>query len=216
MDALYQSNSMLPGGPLASPGQWDVFSINGVVSPGVIPAGGIRGFKREFTWDMKIGKGTVGGTPSLTQRPLVKGSFVLQFWNDQQIKVNWPGFVALMNYNPDKSSSPTALQALTLYHPALSAIQLNLAICEYITPVIHKGQNLYEVEIGFVEYVQPSPNPVNATQTPKGAAAANQETFGPPVTAASNEVREAILQGQIAANAWSGTALDVLKVPLRQ
>ena len=184
------------GGPISTPALWDYFTVNGIVSPGIISIGGIKGFKRDLVWDVKTGKGSVGATPTLTNKPLIKGSFTIQLWTDEQIQLDWPAFISGLNYDTTKSS----VVACTLGHPALAAIEFTTAVCEYITPVTHKGGNLYEVEIGFMEYRKPPPD--NATSTPSKAntsPSSNDTPFGPPIDAANDEAKLYAVKQQRAA-----------------
>ncbi len=75
--------------PVASPivsQDSDYVTIDGIVNPGIIAPGGISGFKRETEWDVKKGKGTKGGTTTLSQLPPAKGSIKFFLWTLRPIR----------------------------------------------------------------------------------------------------------------------------------
>ena len=61
--------------PIKNSNLWVAFTLKGISSPGTIPKGGVKGFKRQTGWDKKKGKGTRGATLTLTSQPPVEGSF---------------------------------------------------------------------------------------------------------------------------------------------
>ena len=63
--------------PIDNPSDWDVVRVGQTVSPGLCKVGE---FKRAHEFDVKKGKGTIGGTITFVGRPPAKGSIVFQLW----------------------------------------------------------------------------------------------------------------------------------------
>ena len=145
--------------PIDNANLWMYFQLRGVPSPGTIPRGGIKGFKRETGWDKKKGKGTQGATLTLTTVPPVEGSITLQLFTPADFE-NWDTFVKnVLSISPAKQQA----QGLTIYHPQFASIGLtNVVIANYTGPE-HIGKGLYHVSIDFIEWQAPPAKSVVAT-----------------------------------------------------
>ena len=84
--------------PIANPEEWDTVSIAQTVSPGVCKVGE---FKRANEWDVKKGKGTVGGTLTYVGRPPAKGSITFRLWTSAHFTA-WDTFRLALLYDPTK------------------------------------------------------------------------------------------------------------------
>jgi hypothetical protein len=175
--------------PIGSSNLWHGFTLKGVLSPGTIPKGGIKGFKRSWGWDKKKGKGTQGATLTLTSAPVCEGTITIQLFTVADFTA-WDAFVAnVLSIQPEQQKT----SGLDIYYPAFSSIGLTTVVVESYSPPEHKGKGLYEVEIKLIEW---SPPPaVNVTSTPDGTAPDNTD----PTTAPPVDPRVAALQAQIAA-----------------
>lgn len=140
---------------------WLYFMLKGVISPGTIARGGVRGFKRQTGWDEQRGKGTQGATLILKSAPPVKGSFTMQligpggFYATGKPSTDfadWDYFVAnVLSISPAQQKA----EGLALYYPGLASIGLTTVVVEDYSPIQHIGKNLYQVEVSLIEWQQP-------------------------------------------------------------
>jgi hypothetical protein len=153
MSALGSSN------PLDSPQAWDVVVISGVTCPGIVEMGE---WKRQHDFDVKKGKGTVGGTVTFVQKPPAEGTIKFLLWTAEQFAA-WDTFLPLLKYDPTKKT----VSAVDIYHPALDAIDVSSVVTTKIGNVVHEGKQLYSISVDFLEYFPP-PN-ASAVSTPTQA-----------------------------------------------
>lgn len=145
--------------PISNPNDWMRFKLNGVISPGTIPKGGVKGFKRESGWDIKKGKGTQGATLTLTTLPPVKGAITLQLFTDADFKA-WDYFCTQVLAIPPKAQQE---YGLAIYYPAFSSIGLTtVVVAHYLAPE-HVGKGLYHTSIDLIEWQKPPPASVVAS-----------------------------------------------------
>jgi hypothetical protein len=177
---------------------WTFFFLGGMPSPGSIPRGGIKDFKRPTGWDIKSGKGTSGATLTLKDQPPCKGSITLQI-------IGPGGFYALGQPTTDFSAWDTFVagvlatpvttqqaQGLAVYHPAFAAIGLTVVVVEHYTPLEHVGKGLYQTTIQLIEW---SPPPAVSIVSTVSSEKPETETGAPP----AQDPRITALQAQIAA-----------------
>jgi hypothetical protein len=146
---------------------WTYFTLNGYDSPGSIPRGGVRGFRRETGWDKKKGKGTAGATLTLTTLPPCEGEFTIQligpggitaFGQKSTDFAQWDQFVAnALAVPPVLTRANDAAQGLTIYYPAFAAIGLTKVVVVDYSPPEHVGKNLYLAHIKLCEWRKPPP-----------------------------------------------------------
>jgi hypothetical protein len=169
--------------PYNNPQQWDVIQIGGTTNPGICQVGE---FKRGFEWDVKKGKGTLGATITFTGRPPAKGSIKFLLWEAQHF-VDWDAFLPQFKYSPTKQ----AVQAVTVYHPSLAAIDLSQVVTESIGNPIHEGGGLFSITVEFLEYFPPPS--VSATSTPTMAQPNTDPAANPPDPYAAQQAQIASL-----------------------
>jgi hypothetical protein len=104
--------------PMTHPGAWTRLVAAGVNSPGNIPLGGMSGWKREEKWDVKEGKGTTGATTTHVGQVPAKGSITFELWKVEHFAA-WDRWLQLFRYDASKKIG----QAISVYHPALAALQ---------------------------------------------------------------------------------------------
>lgn len=193
--------------PRTNANSWTYFTLQGVSSPGTIPRGGVKGFKRSITWDKKMGKGTEGATLTQVGIPPVKGSFVLQLiagfdnvGQPSQDFANWDAFVQrVLSTSPKQQIA----QGLSIGYPGLASIGLSLVVVESYSGPEHQGKNLYHCTIELVEWQQPPPKPIVKTVSQSAANLASLQfspVEDPRVTAARQERDEAAAKMNRAAN----------------
>jgi len=150
------------------------FTLNGLASPGTIPRGGVKGFKRETGWDIKKGKGTQGATLTLKDMPPCHGSFTLQLFKDQDF-ADWDTFVVqALSISPTQQKA----QGLTVFYPAFSSIGLTQVVVAHYAAPEHVGKGLYHAVIDLIEW-QPPPA-ASVVSTPSSTAPDKSSSGTPP------------------------------------
>lgn len=151
---------------------WHYFTLNGFRSPGTIPRGGMKGFKRETGWDEKKGKGTKGATLTLKSAPPVKGTITLQLIGPGGLDAfarkstdfgDWDNFVTnALALDPAKVQA----KGLNIWYPSFASIGLTAVVIAHYTAPEHAGRGLYLVHIEVIEWSPPPP--VSIVSTPSG------------------------------------------------
>jgi hypothetical protein len=147
--------------PIDNPEAWDKIEVGNQESPGVCKVGE---FKRAHEWDIKKGKGTLGGTVTFVGRPPAKGSITFELWLPEHFE-QWELFRPLLQYDPTKEK----VSAVDIYHPALADIGLTSVVTEAIGNIVHAGKQLYTIAVDFLEYFPPPKK--SAVSTPTGSKA---------------------------------------------
>lgn len=174
--------------PIKNSNLWHKFQLKGANSPGTIPKGGVKGFKRETGWDKKKGKGTQGATLTLTSAPPCEGTITLQLFTPQDF-VDWDSFVSqVLSINPAQQKA----EGLAIFYPAFSSVGLTTVVVEYYTPLEHVGKGMYHADIKLCEWQRPPATNITST-----ASSTAQDL--PENTTPQQDPRVAALQAQIAA-----------------
>lgn len=182
----------IPVGQVSGSAQeWHRFSLLGIKSPGTIPKGGVRGFRRETGWDKQAGKGTQGATLILKTRPPCEGSIICQLFTTQDF-VDYDSFVQrAAGLDPTKQKA----EGLPIYYPGFSGIGLTRVVVEYYTGPEHQGKGLYNVEFKLIEWNKPPPvsivKPITTTAPDLPSAGV---PLDPRIQAAQDDVAEALLE----------------------
>jgi len=146
--------------PFTTPQDYDVVRIGGIECPGICE---VSGFERPTEWDVKKGKGTKGGTATLSQLPPAKGSIKFLLWTSFHFEAWNAIYRAQFKYDPTKKS----LNAVDIYHPSLAEIDIHSVVTESIGAVEHDGKGLYSITVKLLEYLPPPKK--SATGTPSGS-----------------------------------------------
>lgn len=146
--------------PFDNPEAYDVVSIGGVTSPGVIKPGGITGFKRAHEWDVKKGKGAQGATISYVQRPPAKGTITFTLALREHF-VAWESFRPQFLYDPTKKNP----QAVDIFHPVLADLQIHSVVCEDISQEENDGYGEWTITVSLLEYFPPPKKSAVSTPT---------------------------------------------------
>jgi hypothetical protein len=149
------------------------FRLGGFPSPGTIPKGGLKGFKRESGWHIKDGKGSQGATLTLVRIPPIKGTITVQLFTDIDF-TDWDDFVANV-----LSIAPTKQQAegLTYFYSLHASLGLTQVVVAHYTAPEHQGKGMYHASIELIEWQPPPPASVVSTVASLNP---NNEPFGPP------------------------------------
>jgi hypothetical protein len=130
---------------------WTFVRVGGVPTPGTIPVGGLKGFRRETTWDVKKGKGTQGATLTLTTTPPIKGTVTLQLVTQQDF-ANWTDFVDnVLSTDPTKQQET----GLSWYYPGHLSIGLTQVVVCYFTGPEYQGKGMYHASFEVIEWANP-------------------------------------------------------------
>lgn len=181
------------GGKNGQSQQWHNFTLVGILSPGTIPKGGIRGFKRKTGWDKQAGKGTQGATLILKTKPPVEGTITLQLITTQDFR-DLDYFVAnALAIDPVKQKA----EGLEVYYPGFSCIALTRVVVAHYGIPEHVGKGKYEFEIELIEWQKPPP--VSIVQTPNTTAPNKQDPdstvpVDPRIQAGQDDVAEALAE----------------------
>lgn len=133
--------------PFSNPQDWDVVSIGGVTSPGLAK---LSGFKRQFGWQQKKGKGARGSTVTLNEYPAAEGKVTFSLWTPEHFQ-QWASYRALFKYDPLKKK----VSAVDIYHPSLADIDITSVVCQNIGAIEHQGLGLFTIDIDLIEYNPP-------------------------------------------------------------
>ena len=149
--------------PIDSPQDYDVCKVDGEENPGIIDPKGITGFKRQTEWDVKKGKGTKGGSATLSQLPPSKGSIKFLLWTAAHFQAWDFSFRNRFKYDPTKKTK----NAVDIYHPALAKLGISSVVTESIGPEEQEGDGLWSITVELLEYLPPAKK--TATSTPNGS-----------------------------------------------
>ncbi len=140
-----------------APSTWDVIQLEGVTCPGTVR---ISGFDRKFRWDKKGGKGAQGETLSYVMKYAAQGRLLFYVWTEAHFEA-WETFVPLFKYDPTR----TTLQAVTIWNPLLSDVDITQVVVESIGPFEHQGAGLWTREVNVIEWNPPPKAAAVATPT---------------------------------------------------
>lgn len=145
--------------PYRSPLRWDYIECASVISPGVIPRGGISGFNRQFSFDPKNAYGMMGPKLTFAFLPAANGNVRIWTWTEEQYD-QMGNFLSVLEYDPTKQK----IRAIDIFHPALACLGIRRVVTTSISPPRHQGGKKYEWEISFIEFRPPPQIPI--VQTP--------------------------------------------------
>ena len=169
---------------------WLKAQLGGVKTPGTIPVGGLRGFKRETGWDVKKGKGTKGATLTLKDQPPVEGTVICQLTTAQDF-ADWDDFVAnVLDTDPETQQA----EGLSWYYPGHVSISLSVVVIKHYTGIEYQGRGMYH---GTFEIIEWGPPPAKSiVQTP---AQEKPDANDPDTPPAPEDPRLVALQAQLKA-----------------
>ena len=176
----------------APPSIYDVVTIQGQVCPGTVT---LSGFKRKWNWDKKQGKGSQGTTPTQVGKPAVTGDLTFWLWSGDHFAA-WETFRPLFLYDATRAS----VQAVSVFHPALSDLGINSLVCESLSPILHVGNNLYSCVAEMAEFIPPpKAAAVSTPTTSKTGQGAGTGAQTPPAPTDPQQVKIAQLYAQLVA-----------------
>ena len=152
--------------PIDNPQFWDTITIAQAVSPGVCK---VSDFKRAHEWDIKKGKGTIGGTVTFVGRPPAKGSITFYLWTPLHFE-QWETFRKQLKYDPTKQ----AVTAVDIFYPSLADVDIKSVVTESIGSIVHEGKQLYSIVVEFLEYFPPPKK--SAVSTPDGSKSIDEKS----------------------------------------
>ena len=138
---------------------WTFITLDGEDSPGTIPKGGIKGFRRETGWDKQAGKGTKGATLILKSQPPAEGTITFQLFcrpgeTTSQDFTDYDSFASkVLSIDPVKQKA----EGLSIFYPGFAGIKLTRVVVGWYTGPEHQGKGLYHVTVQLIEWQQPPP-----------------------------------------------------------
>ncbi len=159
--------------PISDPQAYDVAKIGGIENPGIIAPGGITGFSRKTEWDIKKGKGTKGGTATLSQIPPTEGSIKFLLWSKFHFEAWDQIYRTVFRQDPTKKK----VNALDIYHPALAKLDIHSVVVKDIGPETPEGKGMWSITIEFIEYLPPAKK--TASSSPSGSGSKDPSKNGP-------------------------------------
>jgi hypothetical protein len=153
-----------------APSTWDVIQLEGVTCPGTVR---ISGFDRKFVWDKKKGKGAQGVSLTYVAKDICQGRLEFQVWTEAHFEA-WETFIPLFKYDPTRQN----LQAVTIWNPLLSDVDITQIVVESIGPFEHQGAGLWTREVNVIEWAPPPKAAAIATPT-TAQAGRNGPTVNP-------------------------------------
>lgn len=185
--------------PFSAPQDYDFVKIDGVENPGIIAPKGISGFKRETEWDVKKGKGTKGGTATLSQLPPAKGSIKFLLYSKFHCEAWDQIYRARFKFDPTKKTK----NAVDIYHPALAKLDIHSVVTESIGPETPEGLGIWSITVELLEYLpQPkktvtsTPNGSTSTGTKSGSANGGAPGDDPIADAQQREIARLMAEAQ--------------------
>lgn len=162
--------------PIDDPELYDVVSLGGVFSPGVVT---LSGHDDVTGWDIKSASGKKGAT---TTR---KGSDPCRFTasfklTDAEDFAAWPAFLSVIRSTVE-GATPTALD---IYHPDLAENGIGAVVKATVKGTVHDGQGGQTKVVEFLEYRPPAP----AKGSPNGSKAGAKNVKPDPNAAAQAEL----------------------------
>lgn len=151
--------------PLAFAEVWDVVTIDGVDSPGKCELVDLP--KRKYDWDVKKGKGTIGGTDTFTSAGPITFAVKFYAWEEAHFDA-WELFLPPLKVDPTKKDNS---KAHDFYHPAAADLDLYSVVTGEIgawEPVGEAAKGMWSRTIQFIEYFPVPPKP--ALATPAGSS----------------------------------------------
>lgn len=144
---------MIGVNPIVTPEAYNYAKLGGVRTPGVIPKGGVSGFKRSTEWEVKKGKGATGATVTDAGDSLVEGSIKMLLWraDDPDDFADWDAFREMLRAARKKGT------ALDIEHPDINDLECNSVVIKNIGQRVDEGKGLSSVTIEVIEYRKAKP-----------------------------------------------------------
>ncbi len=133
--------------PIDDPELYDVISLAGTFSPGVVT---ITGHDRKHGWDIKKGSGQNGATTTRSSDDPIEFTCSFKLTDVEDFDA-WPAFHALIN-STVASKVPVALD---IYHPDLAEQDIKSVVKATVMGTVHDGLGGQTKAVKFLEYRPP-------------------------------------------------------------
>ena len=151
---------------------WCRAKLGGLSTPGTIPVGGLKGFRRKTGWDVKAGKGTKGATLTLQDQPPVRGTVTVQLITPQDFR-DWDDFAEnVLSIDPSDQQA----EGLSWYYPGHASIALSAVVVEEYSGIEYAGKGKYHATFDVIEW-QPPPD-ASIVRTVAATAADTHDNVG--------------------------------------
>jgi hypothetical protein len=179
--------------PLTIPDFYGLANIGGVLTPGVIPINGVKGWKRSKDWDEKKAKGSSGATLTDQGEPLAKGSFTFHLWRRDidppdfvDDFVQWELLKGVLSSSVGEHGKK--INALPVIYPLLNQLDITDVVVESIGQLENMGAGLWSVTIELREFRPPKPS--GGTPKASGWTAGPGADGKPPKTAQDQQDKD--------------------------
>ena len=143
------SDAIIRVNPIEHPGVHNYVVLAGVTSP----LAKVTGADREFKWQEKESKGSLGATATFQGSPLAKPTVTYTLWLPDHFR-HWD-----LVYMPvlERSIEGAKPQALDIYSPYLERNKIKSITVVKLGQLKHVGKGKYEVTHQYLEYRPPKP-----------------------------------------------------------
>ena len=181
----------LTSNPLVNPGAYNVISVAGVVSPGLVR---VSGGERVYDLDIKEAPGSQGSTITYRGWKASDGiTLYFFFWEREQIDVFFATFLPLFQIDANKS----APKPVDVFHPVLNANQINSVLTKKIGQLTPEDKLGWSLTIEVVEYrLAPKKNATSTPKSSNGTAPGTGKAAGKPTALDEQDRQIAALMEQ--------------------
>lgn len=194
--------------PWKSPDQWDSVNLAGTgwgwayaqLNP-QLNGSKVRvlGAKRKYKLEVKLPQGSDGWVTVYRGVKVSPFDLLFTIVTDAQHSYFVTNILPILKFSGIKNSpNPAECQSLAIYHPTLSALDINAILVEEIGGIDPKedGPNEFTCKVRVVEYLPPPYT--NTTVIPTGIAGTTQPTSPGQQTQGANLQRQSAYNNQVA------------------
>lgn len=135
--------------PLDNEDLYDVVTLGGVTSPGVVK---ISGHTSKENWDVKDASGQSGA--AMTRKGQKPVEFTCEFFlADREEFDAWPAFRAAI----ESTVAGKTPKALDIYHPDLAEVGISSVVKGEVLGTLHDGKGGQTKTVKFTTYMPPRP-----------------------------------------------------------
>lgn len=175
--------------PIDHPNAWDYCTVAGMVCPGWCE---VTGWKRNWGWQKKHGKGIQGTVLTYTGKPSAEGT--IKFFLTEPVDfANWESFRPLFKYDPTRAT----VVGVDIVHPAIQDLEIKACVTEDIGQLEHEGLNLWTITVKLIEFTKPPPASAVGTPTGADSGKAGVNPAGPPAPTDPLQIKIAALYQQL-------------------
>lgn len=144
--------------PLSTPEAYEVATIGGVPTPGVIARGGVTGFKRDTDIDVQKGKGSTGASTTIQGDPPAEGGTItVTLWRNGEVEGDPNDFADADAFRDMLEGAKRKKLALDIQHPDINDLGIVSVLVKSIGQREDAGKGRSTVTYAFTEYRKAKP-----------------------------------------------------------